>query len=90
MLICLAPNLNLTTMQCWIEVQFKSFRSQLFNLGTGNEVRFGVNVEEAKGPYNSFIYCKTGNVTTKLAERAIPTDLAPVKPPLIVGEESRI
>ncbi|GAA3895729.1 M66 family metalloprotease [Leifsonia kafniensis] len=75
--------------QCWISVTFADAHVEnTALLATDGVKQFNINVADADKPTDASIRCSKDGVTTQLGDAiTIATDLAPLAPAVVVGEE---
>lgn len=75
--------------QCWISVSFlDGHQENTALLATGGVKQFNINLAAADQPTGASISCRTNGVTTQLGDPiTIATDLAPLEPAVVIGEE---
>ncbi|WP_139185673.1 M66 family metalloprotease [Sanguibacter gelidistatuariae] len=82
-----------STRQCWISVTFADAHVEnTALLATDGVKQFNINIADADKPTDkptdASINCRTGGVTTQLGNAiTIATDLAPMAPAVVIGEE---
>lgn len=83
---------DMSAKACWIEVDFQNGGTDKIavlakRVGT-NANQFHVNIEEARKPNAARLYCQEAGADKILLDNiTIPTELEPMQPPVIVGQE---
>lgn len=76
--------------QCWLEVTYVGGRVENVALNASDGVKqVNVNLEESADPSQARLLCRANATTTQLgATVTIPTNLPPMEPAVVVGQEA--
>ena len=85
-----APDLTSTARQCWVEVEHLGGRvDRISLLATDGVKQLNINVAQADRPTKAVVRCSSNGTTTQLGNVIdIPTDLAPMAPAVVLGQEA--
>ncbi len=85
-----APDLTSTARQCWVEVEHLGGRvDRISLLATDGVKQLNINVAQADRPTKAVVRCSSNGTTTQLGDVIdIPTDLAPMAPAVVLGQEA--
>lgn len=86
-----APDTGATgpARQCWVEVTYVGGRVENVSIDASDGVKqVNLNLEEAADPSRARILCRVNGTTTAHGAVSLPTDLAPLAPAVVVGQEA--
>ena len=88
------PQANTTatdsTRRCWMEITFQDGRVDKTELdGTNGVKQFNINLAHGDKPTGASLFCRTGGTTTQLGNPiTIASDLEPLRPAVVIGQEA--
>ena len=88
------PQANTTatdsTRRCWMEISYQDGRIDKTELdGTNGVKQFNINLAHGDKPTGASLFCRTGGTTTQLGNPiTIASDLEPLRPAVVIGQEA--